>query len=64
MHINMPMSFCVEDEGLEASQRGCVLCNACIKAKKISAGSGPTSKTKSPHRLTELHTNNFMFHAV
>ena len=33
--------FCVEDEGLEASQRACVLCNACIKAKKISAGSGP-----------------------
>ena len=34
------------------------------KLKKISAGSGPASKTKSPHRLTEPHTNNFMFHAV
>ena len=59
MHMNMPVYSSVwRMRDLKASQRACDLCNACIKAKKISAGSGPASKTESPHRLTEPHTDN------
>ena len=56
-----------------ASQRACVLCNACNNAKNtyIYMGSGPVNKTESLHRLTEPYTDNshfmlnrYLFHVI
>ena len=57
--LNMPISLCEEDEGFDPANEPVFYAVPASKLKKISAGSGPASKTKSPHRLTEPHTNNF-----